>query len=109
MTMWNKIRIWIGTIPLTIILILFLVVLVFFFRAPVSGFITSLQKGLRRGNGDKKGVAQAEIISEENNSIIPDNPKNYQKVAIESNDATEKILAMLDETLEALKNAKVNH
>ena len=108
MTLWNKIRTWIGTIPLTIILIVIVAVLVFFLRAPVAGLITSIQKGLRKDPKDEQGSANAAIISEENNSVIPQNPKNHQTLAKESSDSTAKVLAMLDDTLEALKNAKTN-
>lgn len=109
MTLWHKLRTWVGTIPLTVLLIITLVILVFFLRAPVNGFISSVQKGLRKGQDDENGNANATVISEENKSIIPENPKNYQALAKESNDFTAKVLAMLDDTLEALKNAKTSN
>lgn len=108
MTLWNKLRTWIGTIPLTILLIIVVVILVFILRAPVTGFISSIQGGLRKWKEDEKGSVNAAVISEENKSVVPENPKNYQALAKESNDSTAKVLAMLDDTLEALKNAKTN-
>lgn len=104
--MWSKIKTWFGTIPLTVIAVIVLAILVLIFRAPLGSLISSIQAGLKKGSDDEEGKASAVIISEENKSVVPENPKNYQDLGRESSAASDKVLDMLDQTLEALKNAQ---
>lgn len=103
----EKLKNWLGVIPLTVVCIVLLVVFVYVFKAPVRSFIESIQRGLRKPGG-KSDHAQATQVSEENKSIVPDSPKNYQALGKESSDNTTKVLQLLDKTLETLKNVKTS-
>lgn len=106
-SLWNKLKTWLGVIPLTIILVVIIALLVYLARLPLKSFIESIQRGLRKG-GREQEQAHATQISEENNSVVPDAPKNYKQLEKDSTDNTEKVLQILNQTLETLKNVKTS-